>query len=120
MAKALPSACSGEAMTFSARSSLLLVEAMNRLRNSLLSLGGIESVISNTKQMSCTILPPAILISWNRQDAVRHGKDGPATPVSGHYQRDVGADRIRDAGRDVNLMTDFSYKTGKKLTLVRA
>jgi len=107
-------------MTFSARSSLLLVEAMNLVRNSLLPLDGIESVISNTKQMSCTILPTAILISWNRKDAARYSKDGQATPVSGHYQRDVGADRIRDAERDVNLMTDSSHKTGTKLTPVRA
>lgn len=30
---------------------------MNLVRNTLLPLDGIESVISNTKQMSCTILP---------------------------------------------------------------
>jgi len=56
----------GEAMTFSARSSLLLVEAMNLVRNSLLPLDGIESVISNTKQMSCTILTQEMSGGWGR------------------------------------------------------
>jgi hypothetical protein len=120
IAKALPSACSGEAMTFSARSSLLLVEAMNLVRNSLLPLDGIEFVISNTKQMSCTILPPALSRSWGRQNAMRHRQDGPATPVSGLERGKGSTCQSRDAKRDVNLMTDFLRKTGTKLTPVRA
>jgi hypothetical protein len=107
-------------MIFSARSSLLLVEAMNLVRNSLLPLDGIESVISNTKQMSCTILPPAMSRGWDRENAMRYRQGGQATPVSRLKHREVSIGQSRDARRDVNLMTDYSQKTGTKLTPVRA
>jgi hypothetical protein len=93
---------------------------MNLVRNSLLPLDGIESVISNTKQMSCTILPPAMSRGWDSKNAMRHRQDGQETPVFGLKHRETLIDRSKDAKRDVNLMTDFSQKNGTKLTPVRA
>jgi hypothetical protein len=107
-------------MTFSARSSLLLVEAMNLVRNSLLPPDGIESVISNTKQMSCTILTQGMSRGWGRENAMRHCQVGQEAPVCGLRRYVLRTSPIRDAVRDVNFMTDFSQKTGTKLTPVRA
>jgi hypothetical protein len=89
---------------------------MNLVRKSLLPLDGIESVIFNTKQMSCTILPTAISRGLGVENAMRYGQDGQATPVSRPEHHWV---RIRlrvDAKRDVNFMTASSPKTGTKLT----
>ena len=116
MPNALPSACSGELMTFCAFSSLLLVEARNLVMNSLFPLVGIESVISNTKQMSCSNLTAHLSRGWGQWHAMRHGKNSHKMPTSGLKHRDA---RIRTGivpMRDVNQVTVVRPNTGTNLT----
>jgi hypothetical protein len=107
-------------MTFCAFSSLILAEAMNLVRNSLFSVVGIESVIWNTKQMSCTTWPSAISRGGRKASARSHGKNGQQMATSGLKHREGRSWTSIVSMRYVNPMTVFALNTGTILTPPRA
>jgi hypothetical protein len=118
--KARPSAGSGDSIAFCARSSLRLVEAMNLVRNSRLLFGGIDFVISNTKQMSCTIWLSAISGGRQQMNAMRREQDGQAKPTSRHRGLEAVGFVKTARVRSVNFVTVAILDSGTKLTPLRA